>query len=89
MGSGLIFSLITLFLGNFVRYFYHKSKLHLLMTKKQAAWIAFFAITIAAIFTCLSHYNLLALPGPVLLTVRWLATASLVWFAIKKRSLTT
>jgi len=59
------------------------------MTKKQAAWIAFFAITIAAILTCLSHYHLLAIPRPVLLTVRWLATASLVWFAIKKGSLTT
>lgn len=58
------------------------------MNKKQAALIAFVAFTFAAIITVLSHYNLVAFPGPVLLTVRWAAIACLVWYAIKKKSLT-
>lgn len=59
------------------------------MNKKQAALIAFVAITFAAILTFLSHYNLMVLPKPVLLTVRWIAIFALVWYAIKRRSLTT
>lgn len=59
------------------------------MNKKQAALIALVLISIVAILHTLVHYELVSIPGIGLAISRWLAIASIIWFAIKKRSLTT
>lgn len=59
------------------------------MKLKQAGFTAIITISIAAILLFLNHYNLLAVPGPVLKFSRWLAIAGLVLYGIKKRSLTS
>lgn len=59
------------------------------MTKKQAALIALILFTLVAILHTLDHFNLVGIAGPVLMVARWIAVAGVVWFAVKKRSLTT
>ncbi|MRG46195.1 cation:dicarboxylase symporter family transporter [Chitinophaga sp. SYP-B3965] len=59
------------------------------MNKKQAALIALSLITIVAILHTLEHYGLISIPLVGLAITRWLAIASIIWFAIKKKSLTT
>ncbi|SIO11250.1 dicarboxylate/amino acid:cation symporter [Chitinophaga niabensis] len=59
------------------------------MNKKQAALIALVLISIVAILHTLVHLDLVSIPGAGLAVSRWLAIASIIWFAIKKRSLTT
>src|SRR5690349_11586476 len=50
---------------------------------------AFFALTMAAIFTALNLYNFIALPEVVAAAVRWAAIAVLVAYAVVRRNLTT
>lgn len=59
------------------------------MNKKQAALIALVLISIVAILHTLVHLQLVSIPGIGLAVSRCLAIASIIWFAIKKRSLTT
>lgn len=59
------------------------------MNKKQAALIALILITIVAILHTLVHYELISISVAGMAIARWLAIASILWFAVKKRSLTT
>ncbi|MGX5819425.1 dicarboxylate/amino acid:cation symporter [Chitinophaga lutea] len=59
------------------------------MNKKLAALIALVAFTITAIAHTLQHYELVLVPEPVLLTMRWITVAAVVLFALYKKSLTT
>ena len=56
--------------------------------KTKSLAIAIAAITLAAVLTVINHY-LTPLPTALLFTVRWLAVAGLVLYAVYKRSLTT
>jgi proton glutamate symport protein len=46
-------------------------------------------VTIAAIATVLSSYDILPLSDNILITLRWLALAGLIVYAILKKNLTT
>ncbi|MBI4850515.1 MAG: cation:dicarboxylase symporter family transporter [Acidobacteria bacterium] len=50
--------------------------------------IAIAGVTVAAIFTCIDQY-VTDLPNTLMISIRWLAILGLVFFGIKKRSLTT
>ncbi len=57
--------------------------------KKNITLLNFGLVTVAAIATVLNHYDLIAIPEAVLLTLRWLAMAGLLAYAFVKRNLTT
>lgn len=50
--------------------------------------IAIAGITVAAIFTCIDQY-VTDLPNTLMISIRWLAIVGLLFYGIKKRSLTT
>jgi proton glutamate symport protein len=58
------------------------------MKVKSSAFITISTITLAAVCTFFDHYNLIDIPGSVLLTFRWLAIGGLFLYGLKKRSLT-
>ncbi|RRB02741.1 dicarboxylate/amino acid:cation symporter [Larkinella rosea] len=51
--------------------------------------ITLIPFTLAALLTVLADLNWIALPATLLLVVRWLAIIGLVYYAIRKKSLTT
>lgn len=51
--------------------------------------ITLIPFTLAALLTVLSDLNWIALPATLLLVVRWLAIIGLIYYAIRKKSLTT
>ena len=57
--------------------------------KSKITLINIILVTIAAVTTVLSAYGVLALSDQVLMSIRWLALASLIVYAIIKRNLTT
>lgn len=59
------------------------------MNKRKAGLLALVLFTIVAILHVVDSYDLIDLSGSTLMTVRWIFVASLVLFAIYKRSLTT
>lgn len=56
---------------------------------KKTHLILIAALTVAALLTVVSSLNLIAIPAPVLMAVRWLAIGGLIAFAFQKKSLTT
>ncbi|HWR34687.1 MAG TPA: cation:dicarboxylase symporter family transporter [Clostridia bacterium] len=56
--------------------------------KTKTLFITIASLTVAAILTVVNHY-LISIPGGVLFAARWVAIASLIVYAIYKRSLTT
>lgn len=59
------------------------------MTKKQAALIALILFTLVAILHTLDHYSIVPVAPVVLMIARWITLAAVIWFAVKKGSLTT
>ena len=59
------------------------------MNKKQAALIALILFSVVSILHTIDHYSLVDIASPVLMVTRWIAIAAVIWFAVKKRSLTT
>lgn len=59
------------------------------MNKKLSALIALIAFTIVSGLHTLDHFGWLPIPHVALMVLRWIAVATVVWFAIQKRSLTT
>ncbi|MGZ5190100.1 MAG: dicarboxylate/amino acid:cation symporter [Flavisolibacter sp.] len=59
------------------------------MNQKRSALLAFLAFTIVAILHFLSLNNIVSIPNAVLVTVRWMVVASLIVYALYKKSLTT
>ncbi len=59
------------------------------MNKKLAALYALIAVAIVSFTHTLNHYGWLEVPALVLMILRWLAIATIVWFAIRRKSLTT
>ena len=59
------------------------------MNKRQAGLLSLILLTVVAIFHFLHWENLVSFPGNLLFGLRWLFVASLVLFAVYKRSLTT
>ncbi|WP_276500571.1 dicarboxylate/amino acid:cation symporter [Terrimonas pollutisoli] len=59
------------------------------MNKRQAGLLSLILFTVVAIFHFLHWENLVTFSGSLLFGLRWLLVASLVLFAIYKRSLTT
>jgi proton glutamate symport protein len=58
------------------------------MKFKHLGLVVLLPITISAILTFLSHYNILAVPDVALMFSRWLAIAGLFLYGLKKKSLT-
>ncbi|NEU07820.1 cation:dicarboxylase symporter family transporter [Flavihumibacter sp. R14] len=58
------------------------------MKFKHLGLVVFLPITISALLTFLSHYNILAVPDVALMFSRWLAIAGLFLYGLKKKSLT-
>lgn len=56
---------------------------------KSSGFITISTITLAAVCTFLSHYQLINIPDQILVFLRWLAIAGLFLYGLKKRSLTT
>lgn len=56
---------------------------------KSSGFITISTITLAAVCTFLSHYQLVNISDQVLVILRWLAIAGLFLFGLKRRSLTT
>ena len=59
------------------------------MNKRRAGLLAFGLFTIVAIIHLLSGEGWVSFSGNILMTIRWIFIASLVLFAIYKKSLTT
>ncbi len=59
------------------------------MNQRQAGLLALILFTITALLQVLNGYDIISLPAPLLLSMRWVFVASTVLFAILKRSLTT
>src|SRR5688572_9120544 len=59
------------------------------MNKRNAGLLALLLFTVTAVLHVLHYQNWVVLPDNVLLTSRWVFIASLILFAIYKRSLTT
>ncbi|WP_423148305.1 dicarboxylate/amino acid:cation symporter [Rubrolithibacter danxiaensis] len=59
------------------------------MSLKGAGKLAVITFSVAAVLVFLCEYNLVTVPSAILVTVRWLAIASLFFYGIKKKSLTT
>lgn len=59
------------------------------MTKRKSGLLVLIMLTITAVFHFIDLYEIGAIPPMMLLTVRWIFIASLVLFAIYKKSLTT
>lgn len=59
------------------------------MNKRKAGLLSLFLFTIVAILHFLHLENWISMPANILLTSRWIFVASLVLFALYKRSLTT
>lgn len=58
------------------------------MKLKQAGFAAIIAVSITAILTFLSHFNLASVPATALIFSRWLVLATLFLYGLKKKSLT-
>ncbi|RAU82349.1 dicarboxylate/amino acid:cation symporter [Pontibacter arcticus] len=58
------------------------------MKNSTLSILTLIAITIAALLTVLQQYELLALPNEALMASRWFAIGLLIFYGIKKRSLT-
>jgi proton glutamate symport protein len=56
--------------------------------KTKSLFLAVASFTLTAILSLISHYFIL-LPGTLLLTLRWISIATLVLYALYKRTLTT
>jgi proton glutamate symport protein len=59
------------------------------MTKSRLLLVNGVLLTVAILASVLNAYALVQLPEPLLMTLRWVALAGLVWYAFQKRSLTT
>lgn len=59
------------------------------MNKRKAGLLALLLLTVVAILHFLDMQGWVSFPATVLMTIRWIFVASLVLFAIYKRSLTT
>ncbi|MEO7924446.1 MAG: cation:dicarboxylase symporter family transporter [Chitinophagaceae bacterium] len=59
------------------------------MNKRKAGLLALVLFTVVAILHFLDMENWASFPAPALMTIRWIFVASLVFFALYKRSLTT
>lgn len=59
------------------------------MRFRNQALVPVITISLAAILTFLSHYNIVAVPPTALLFARWLAIAGLFVYGLKKKSLTS
>ena len=59
------------------------------MNQRKTGLLALILFTITALLHVLNGYDIIALPAPLLLSMRWIFVASTVLFAILKRSLTT
>lgn len=59
------------------------------MNQRKAGLLAFILFTITALLHVLNGYDIISLPAPLLLSIRWIFVASTVLFALLKRSLTT
>ena len=59
------------------------------MTKRKSGLLVLIMLTITAVFHFIDLYEIGAIPTMMLLAVRWIFIASLVLFAIYKKSLTT
>ncbi len=57
--------------------------------KKNITLLNLGLFTVAAIATVLNEYDIIAIPGGILLTLRWLAMTGLLAYAFMKRNLTT
>ncbi len=59
------------------------------MKFKTSSIIAISTISIAALLTVISHYQIISIPQEITLGFRWLAIAGLVFYGIEKKSLTS
>ncbi len=59
------------------------------MNKRRSGFLALFLFTILAIVYALHFNDLVSISSPVLFTLRWLFIASILLYAVFKRSLTT
>lgn len=59
------------------------------MTKKQAALIALILFTFVSILHTLDRLSIVEIAEPVLMVARWITIAAVIWFAVRKKSLTT
>ncbi|TDB67946.1 dicarboxylate/amino acid:cation symporter [Arundinibacter roseus] len=57
--------------------------------KKNSLLLNWVLVSLAAVATLLNEYEILLLPGPVLLGLRWAALAGLLAYAIIRKNLTT
>lgn len=56
---------------------------------RKASLLAIIGITVAAIFSMVDHYGLIPLSPGFLFAIRWLALGCMIWYGIKKSSLTS
>lgn len=59
------------------------------MNQRKVGLLALILFTITALLHVLNGYDIISLPAPLLLSIRWIFVASTVLFALFKRSLTT
>lgn len=59
------------------------------MQKLYPTLYSFIGVTIAVILTVLNHYGLTQIDASVMMVIRWIAITGLVFYGLKKKSLTT
>lgn len=59
------------------------------MKKNKVGFIALILITIAIVITLLNQFDVIMVPEPLMLTLRWVVAAVLIAFAVVRKNLTT